>query len=228
MVSGQRTNTLVALDQKPTKAMYARGKRLFAGAVKAFVHEVVQTLFDNVDTGMSISSVLPLARAVRYRAPMVDIIRRSRAKFWHEDERTGKKYRKKYKGASYGLPSEGEWKSKAHGERIGQRAYTIEWGTPDHAVFTFSFEILVYQYILHENFLPKPQGHKWDSLEKGKKAFMDYIDANSGRILDPTQIVMKAVSEILGTQDFINIPQDILTEDMFVTRDLGGPDAEPF
>ncbi len=151
-----------------TKALHARMKRLWQGAIRAFIEAVLRPNLIKVDTGMAKATILPLARAVR-------LLEASRA--------TINPITKSRKGFT---ELSGQWnplgkKSAATGEKLGQDAFTINFGSPQRILFRFEFRIVVFHFILHELGLVPGSG-PWNILGIGNAAFLQYIADNSGDI----------------------------------------------
>ena len=74
-------------------------------------------------------------------------------------------------------------KTVALGESIGSTMFNITYGGPGHIRMTFTFDIKVYQYALHE--LGKGGKPAWNSVEKGLAAMKHYLDTNAKLIFPP-------------------------------------------
>ena len=155
-----------------TQKLHTNMKQLWEGATRAFIEEMLKSDTMLVDTGMSRASLLPLSRKVR----MLTVARASIGG-------NGDK-----KGAMELTPTGGEWnpnltRGPALGEKLGDRAFTLNFGTKDKPVFKFEFRIVIYQHWYHENFgnggTLKPNSRNMRSLEKGEAAFVDYIKQNA-------------------------------------------------
>ena len=153
-----------------TQKLHTNMKQLWEGATRAFIEEMLKEDTMLVDTGMSRASLLPLSRKVR----MLTVARASvggdgdkkgammlEDKKWHPDLTRG----------------------PALGEKLGEKAFTLNFGSKDRPVFKFEFHIVVYQHWFHENFgnggSLKPTSRNMHSLAKGEAAFLDYIKQNA-------------------------------------------------
>lgn len=69
--------------------------------------------------------------------------------------------------------SRSQQKSIAHGQRLGARAYDLTFGSTLNPHMTFEFNIVVLQHHLHESTANYQRSHNWQSMDAGKKAFLD-------------------------------------------------------
>lgn len=135
---------------------------VWRGATRAFVEAIVTNSIMSVDTGMSKASLLPLSRAVR----MLTVARA-----------TINPKRTEVKGS---MDMNGRWnpnlnRSAALGERVGEKAYTLNFGSKARPTFRFEFNIVVYQYLLHEDSANFTKSQNWQTLKLGMDAFDAYI-----------------------------------------------------
>lgn len=138
--------------------------RLWRNATKAFLEAVIEGDLIRVETGMSKASLLPLARAVQ----MLTVVRAT------IDPKVAS--RRGYTSINGVYNPNGE-RSVDSGIKLGEKAYTLNFGLQDRPIFNFEFRIVVYQHLLYENGLVHgypPQ----DSLVKGQAAFRQYIEDN--------------------------------------------------
>lgn len=133
---------------------------LWLGAGRAFIRKVALDGVVRVDTGMSRASLLPLSRAVGLLTQVRASITAARA------------------GRPRGPINSGKRKTIAAGIRAGQNAFDFEVGTPSAPRLIFAFEIEVLQYLIREEGRDKREA--WDSMIKGRAAFLKYIEANAG------------------------------------------------
>lgn len=138
-----------------SKKLHENMTRLWKDATKAFIVETIALV--HVDTGMSRSSLLPLGRLVR----MVTAI---------------KAFSPKHKSRTGYTDMQGNYdpdinRTAALGEKLGERAFRLNFGSPARPVFHFEFNIKVYQYALHED--------EWESIERGQEAFLAYLQNNA-------------------------------------------------
>jgi hypothetical protein len=148
-----------------TQALHKRYIALWNRAIRVFLREIIEQDLIQVDTGMSKASLIPLARAVRMVAELQAGISPVRGP------------RKGYTDIT-GVYHPKQFKSVPHGIKLGQRAYKVSYGTPRRPVFRFHFEILVYQYLLHELGVVIGTG-PWNTLPIGSEAMMDYVQQNA-------------------------------------------------
>jgi hypothetical protein len=160
-VAWNKTTILDVNMPRWTKKMEKGMERLWKDAISVFVRTIIQNDLIHVDTGMSRATLLPLSRYVR---GLTTIVRSS----IHPKS----KGRPKYKPPS-DWPTEGDLKSIAHGQRLGEEAYTVQIGTIENPVCEFEFNIRVYQYFLHENGFAG--GPAWNSLPIALEAFETFI-----------------------------------------------------
>ena len=140
-----------------TKKLHENMIKLWNDATRAFIAEIITNDLIAIDTGMSRSSLIPLGRAVK----MVTAIRAFSPK---QASRTG------YTDIDGTYHPEIQ-RTGALGEKLGERAFTLNYGSPYRPVFKFEFRLMVYQYALHDS--------QWQSLERGQQAFTDYLKTHS-------------------------------------------------
>lgn len=138
-----------------SKKLHANMTRLWNDATKAFITEVLKDV--HIDTGMSRSSIAPLGRAVR----MLTEVRA------FSPQRVSRKGYTDMEGVYHSDVN----RSANLGEKLGEKAFRLNYGSPARPVFRFVFNIRVYQYALHE-----PQ---WQTLERGQEAFIAYLKSNA-------------------------------------------------
>lgn len=144
-----------------TKAAHERMKKLFRDATKDFLIEVINNV--EVDTGMSAASLTPLAANVGLKTALLKSI-------------AGKGPKRGHSGlVGKWASNNAQWKSKALGERLGEKAYEFDYGSAKAPIMRLVFEIVVFQYWLHELGIPAKTSGPWDSLEKGEQAFQAYV-----------------------------------------------------
>lgn len=140
---------------------------LWRSAIREYLRAIVLEDVVKVETGMSMASLIPLAKAVRMATEVRSKIAGARTK----------------RGVQGVYSITGEYnrfgyKTPATGERFGKKAYNIEVGTAKSPNFIFEFEISVYQYLLREHGVNGKDTNStpWDSLNKGRDAFYAYIN----------------------------------------------------
>jgi hypothetical protein len=153
-----RRGVQVKLPEDPVLKRYLakRLTSLWRAAVKEFFIELVKHI--QVDTGMSYASVLPLARKVHLATDLLkDLTPRRKPKLGHMT------LSGEYTRAATASPETGE----RYGEvAISQRRHVLEIGLEDNLHFKFKFEIVIFQYDLHEP--------KWKSVLHAEQAFKRY------------------------------------------------------
>lgn len=154
---------------KALKIVHIQIQKLWRDSVRSFLRAVALEGIIKVRSGMSMASLLPLARSVRMMSAIQSKI---------SSERVREKFRPYYPGGK-GTSAQG-LKSIAHGNRLGEDAFIFETGTPQTPVFIFEFEIRVFHYFINENGLgPTPA---WNSLKIGREAFLQTFRAGLLRI----------------------------------------------
>lgn len=144
-----------------TKKLHNNMTKLWKDATREFIRETIPLI--HVDTGMSRMSVAPLARLVR----MLTVV---------------KAFSPVHKSRKGFTDINGNYDPKiartaALGEKLGKKAFTLNFGTPGKPVFNFRFDLTVYQYDLHED--------EWQSLERGQEAFINYLRENAVKYVPP-------------------------------------------
>lgn len=147
-----------------TQKLHDNMSTLWRGATRAFIEEILKQDLIRVDTGMSKASLIPLGRAVK----MVTAIRAGINPI--RDARKGVTF---VDGTHSGAYDPNAYKTAALGEKIGEKAYVLNFGSKNRPVFVFEFRILVYQYLIGEN------GRGWNTLKVGQEAFIDYLRTNA-------------------------------------------------
>ena len=156
------------IEKRLSDYMWKQATRLWREGMKAFLNGVVRSPgFSHIDTGMSMGSLIPVARELRFR--------------YYEDAvellaghpRTGvTNIDRSYDGTRD--------RSVEEGIRVGKRSYTLDYGTPQKPEFIFEITIAVYQYSRYE-----PQ---WQTLDAGAKAFEDFINLNADKFIKSTKL----------------------------------------
>jgi hypothetical protein len=146
-----------------SKKLHENMTRLWKDATKEFIVEAIKLV--HIDTGMSRSSLLPLGRLVR----MVTAIKA----YGSRTPGKGGPVRKSRTGYTdlAGNYDPTINRTAALGEKLGERAFRLNFGSPARPVFHFEFNIKVYQYALHEE--------DWESIERGQEAFLAYLKNNA-------------------------------------------------
>lgn len=152
-----------------TQKLHDKMTKLWNDATRAFLEEMLKEDTMLIDTGMSRASLLPIARKVR----MLTV---ARAKI---NPRSAPK-----KGAMVLDGASSHWdKSLTQGpelgEKLGESAFTLNYGTTKRPVFKFEFRIVVYQHWAHETFGNVPNSYGKESVAKGQEAFLEYIKQNA-------------------------------------------------
>lgn len=166
------------------KHLHGQLIKLWQACIREFVIETTRHIA--IDTGMSAASLVPLAAKVR----LASFLRAQIAGGVKRPARRG------YTDMNFQY-SPDALKSRAHGERLGRDAYKISFGTPLAPNLSFEFEIVVLQHLLHESVANYKRSHNWESLEKGKKAFID-----SWEILLPDYISAEDINRWIVTGVF--------------------------
>lgn len=157
--------------KKITQREYEVIKQIFAAGNRLFLQLIWHKYSRMVDTGMSLASLIPLQKALRaggsgagFKYAMLGKLRFPTTKSSGQDK---KKYNPNTRdGKSF--PGMGEYKSKAHGERLGATGFKIDYGSVNKMVFYFDFDIKVMQLYLNENlYMP--------ILKEAHKAREDFI-----------------------------------------------------
>lgn len=134
------------------KTVYEQLKTAWRASARAFFKEVAAHIA--IDTGMSRASLLPLAGKVRIASEVRKYL----------SDSTG--FKRGWTDIEGNYHPEG-FRSRARGEsearkRLGT-AQEISFGSLQSPSFVFYFEIVIYQWELHEN--------KWRALDAGREAF---------------------------------------------------------
>jgi hypothetical protein len=132
--------------------------KLWKECVKSFVIETSRYMA--IDTGMSMASLLPLAAKVRLASTIRATISGASA-----GPRTG------YTDMNFTY-HRNQRKSIAHGRRLGDKAYQLRFGSPSNPALVFEFDIVVLQHHLHESLANYRRSKDWQSLERGREAFL--------------------------------------------------------
>lgn len=182
------------------KAAYSRVRRLWYHAVQEFVVNTASEI--KVDTGMSMASLYPLAAKVR----LGNII-------WAMSQGVGPKVGHKTAPPMF-EDNIAKYKSRSLGKRLGQRAFHLSFGSPAVPNLEFSFEIVVYQYLLHELGIPARTSGPWDSIKKGKEAMLTFLEQNAAEYLLPKDFMYFIIGQNLSAEWFFDPELSILPEDL--------------
>lgn len=152
---------------KFTRELLKNMQELWRGAIRAFLEGVASRI--HVDTGMSKASLRPLGAEVG-----VDVsISPKRGPRKGLDTFTAY-YPERYK-------------SIEEGERVGEKAFHIGWGTTSRPQLYFRFNITVFHYFLHEV--------NWKSLNTGEAVMRSYLDRNASRVIPELSKWMNLVTK---------------------------------
>lgn len=147
--------------------------RLWRESVKAFILEASKHI--HIDTGMSLASMQPLAANVRLSTFL-------------QESLAGKGFRR----GAYDINGQyrpDKNRSKAEGRLAGQKAYTLEFGTPKNTQLLFRFKIAVFQWKLHEIGYSGQSGPAWQALDKGRAAFIEHFNNNFKAEVRPGTVI---------------------------------------
>jgi hypothetical protein len=157
-----------------TTRVFAGLKRVWRESVGAFIEAAALAM--SVDSGMSVASLEPLGAKVRLATLIREISRGKGPKRGHTT------------ASGRFADNNGPFKSRALGRRLGEKAFTLEFGSRTNPQFTFSFTIVVLQHFLHENGLGKGSTMIWDSMKKGELAFIETFERRIPQVLDGDKI----------------------------------------
>lgn len=144
------------------KKYYTAMRQLWKEGIRVFIDVAVDTMADSrnptIDTGMSAGSLIPLAREVR--GTTISTRQFILSNRQHISRR------------GYGYDPHG-FRSIGAGEALGEDAYSTSYGTVDEPIFSFSFDINVFQYQIHED--------SWKSLDKAEDEMLRFITSEYER-----------------------------------------------
>jgi hypothetical protein len=153
---------------KFTKTMHEKLVRVWQGAVRAYLEEIVKGSPQiHVDTGMSMASLLPLAAEVRMKTVVRAAINP------RVPSRKGMMILGPGGGISTATYDPNKVRSMAAGEQLGRKAYVLNYGSAGRPVMKFSFSIDVFQYLFHEEGNGTLQAY--NTLQRGQDAFAKYL-----------------------------------------------------
>ena len=153
--------------RRALKNTHDRSTRVFTHAARIFVETLAGEVSRHQDTGMSYASLFTIARAVKANLPA-------------PSPKVAKRKPLTYMNGNVAVDS---YKTVTVGERLGQKAGRIQFGTPSRPRFNFVFEIVVFQYFLNEFGLGFRGGAAWDSIGKATDAMNAYLNANKWKML---------------------------------------------
>lgn len=147
------------------KSLHESLIKIWKDCVRAFVLELTKHV--HVDTGMSAASIEPLAARVGLQSMIIQSLRGKGPKRGHRDINDP--------GFKYAAENIAPFKSRALGKQLGQepRGYELTFGSPDSPIFTFTFNITVYQWYLHDSFGGSGSMGDWGALESARIAFLE-------------------------------------------------------
>lgn len=178
---------IVAAARKRDKALegYTNTKmrQLWRDAIRAALRGMVQAWVNSgsIDTGMSVASLLPLARAKlgrkRFRIGGVAKVQEGIGKRKFRP-RKGKPYVVNVGSGSIAEPKRN--KTIEEGIAAGEDSFSIIVGTPKNPFYRFDFDIKVFQWLAMEGHLAGGPIH---ALEKGGEEMRKYIRQNYTKYL---------------------------------------------
>lgn len=133
-------------------------------AVRIFVEELAKEVSRHQETGMSYASLFHISQIVKASMPALD-----------PKTPQGLKGFKSITGSYY--PN--RRRDVATGMALGEKTAKIGFGSPTNPRYNFTFEIQVYQYLIHEFGLGINQGSPWGSILKAKVAMDDFLKTNA-------------------------------------------------
>jgi hypothetical protein len=164
-----------------TKKLYVFNRKLYENTVKlwkeatmVFVYEIVNSGLVHVDTGMSISSLKPLARLLSSEPSYRKYRLLSVINLYAEANQKHKR-RKGYTDLEGNYHSEPDQSAKL-GDKLGEDSFRLNYGGANRVIFRFHFDLKVYQYNLNDP-------ASWKSLEAGRNAFMAYLQSNALKVI---------------------------------------------
>ena len=143
----------------PTSALiHKKSSLVWNEAISAFIIAVAFEVSKHQDTGMSLASLFATARKVHAETNLPPL-----------DPKVSFR-----QGLTYvsGVYNKSRIRSASVGERLGEKSARISYGTSRVPVFKFTFEIKIFQYLIHEFGY---QTAAWYSLEKGRAAMRFYL-----------------------------------------------------
>ena len=141
--------------------------RLFKIGVQVFVKEAADAIM--VDSGMSISSLIPLSEHVQNAGQRSKYSNVIEAIIHGKGPTAGNQV---YDSHAY--PGVEKYKSESHGRSLGEKAYDLDLGSIQSPEFNLTFEVVVLQHALHDT-----GPGAWKSIEKGRVAMRNFIRANA-------------------------------------------------
>lgn len=158
------------------KYIHEQVKTLWRDCVRAFLKEAARHI--HIDTGMSAASLYDAAKEVQIAGDILKKIMDGHPRAPHPH----------YMGIRGGV-HKGVNKSIPLGMSLGstKQAHELSFGTAQNPDLLFKFNIVVFQYKLHE--AGANGGDAWDSLEKGKVAFLACWKANVRKQVKPATIL---------------------------------------
>lgn len=156
--------------QRILKTLHEKVIKIWKDCVQAFVLELTKHV--HVDTGMSAASIEPLAARVGLQSMIVQSLRGKGPKRGHRVINDP--------GFQYASENIGPFKSRALGHQLGQepRGYELTFGSPQSPLFSFTFNITVYQWYLHDAFGGSGSIGDWGALEAARTAFLSVWNQN--------------------------------------------------
>lgn len=177
----RRSRSWGPLSQRLTQRL----NRFWRHAIRVFIKAAVDALKSNIDTGMTVASFRPAAAEVRIRNWVLEF--------------GGFGPKKGYGPAPgpYGI------KSMAHGELLGRKAYSVRWSSQQRLQLDFTFNIVVYQHLLHEGNANYKHSLDWHSLDKGRDAMINWINQN---INSPRYNLMELIKRYFSYDVAVTLP----------------------
>lgn len=157
-----------------SRALHARLAGTWRAGAAEFIKAAITEIL--IDTGMSAATFFPLARLVK-RGSLGQLRNFIRT---NKQPQSGPKFdRPEFPAGARNIPP--RIRSIPAGADLGQGAFTLDVGTPDRPIFTFTFETVVFQFAFHER--------QQKSLPKGEQAFRAHIQKNF--VIQAREIIQK-------------------------------------
>lgn len=172
-------------------------RQLWRDAVREGIRTIVYTWIasGSIDTGMSVASLMPLARAPLKPSNkrIIGAVSIVQAGLSARKNKTPGGRRGAYAAFPSGAANNKRAKSIAEGIRAGQNAYVLQVGTPKSPFFRFEFDISVFQWLYHEDIVGR-NSIGLQTLNEGITAMRNFIRENYSRYI--------------STEDLLNIFAD--------------------
>jgi hypothetical protein len=150
------------------RTIWRKARQFWFASIREYIQGCADVLSQHIATGMTMASLEPLARKLRIYSKVEGFGR-------------GTPSRRRYARTRY-------FRTPELGRRLGESQGFVVEGSPTDMSFAFSFEVKIYQWLIHEAGVANDNSGIWGALRAGQNRMNLYINRNEPRL-------MKAISD---------------------------------